>query len=142
MTNRKLVFIIVSVVGGVVLIAGLAVGGLVWFFLHSMASSEAADTARSYLRGNEILKSDIGEVKDFGSIVTGRINTRNGSGHAVLFFKVIGERRTVRAMIDLYRGKGEVWRVYSAHYERGDEMVDLMPGTPLTVPTHPVNSPP
>ena len=58
---------------------------------HTIGSSEAADTARTYLRNNEKLKQDIGEVKDFGWVVTGNINVSNGDGVATLYIK--GDRR-------------------------------------------------
>ena len=139
MSNKKLAFVIGSIIAAVVLLVVLGVGGVAWFVLHRLGSSEAADTARTHLRSNEILKADVGEVKDFGSMVTGSINTRNGSGYATLNLKVIGERRTVKATLHLYHGSGDAWRVYTAHYERGDEWVDLMPGTPVGIPTHPVD---
>ena len=56
-------------------------------------NSEAAETARTYLRTNEELKRDIGEVNDFGWFVTGNINTQNADGEATLNLKVIGEKK-------------------------------------------------
>jgi uncharacterized membrane protein YqiK len=66
MTNKKIVVIVVSVVVVLVLVAGLFVGGVAWFALRAMGNSEAAETARTFLRNNETLKRDIGDVKDFG----------------------------------------------------------------------------
>ena len=66
MTNKKIVVIIVSVVVVLGLLAALFVGGIAWFALRTMGNSEAAETARTFLRDNEVLKRDIGEVKDFG----------------------------------------------------------------------------
>ena len=114
--------------GVLVLLVALFVGGIAWFAFHAIANSEAADTARTYLRGNEILKRDIGEVKDFGSFVTGNINVQNANGEATLNLKVIGERRTVNASVDLAYRSNRNWRVTGASYERDGQTVDLMQG--------------
>ena len=128
MTTKKIVFIIVGIVAVLVLIVALFVGGIVWFAFRTIGNSEAAETARAYLRSNEILKRDIGEVKDFGSFVTGNINVQNANGEATLHLKVIGERRTVNASVDLAYRSNRNWRVTGASYERDGETVDLMRG--------------
>ncbi len=60
----------------------LFVGGIVGLALYQVGNSEAAAKAKDFLRNNEKLKADIGEVKDFGSIVTGSINLHSGSGRS------------------------------------------------------------
>ena len=110
------------------LLVALFVGGIAWFAFHTIGNSEAAETARTYLRGNEILKRDIGEVKDFGSFVTGNINVQNANGEATLHLKVIGERGSVNASVDLSYRSNRNWRVTGASYERDGETVDLMRG--------------
>src|ERR1700694_5415508 len=97
MSTSKIILIIAGVVGVLALIVALFVGGVAWFAFHTIAKSEAADAARTFLRNNEILKQDIGEVKDFGSLITGNINVQNTDGEATLRLKVIGEKRTVNA---------------------------------------------
>ena len=74
MSTKKIVLIIAGIVAVLALIVVLFVGGIAWFAFHTIANSEAAETARTFLRSNEILKQDIGEVKDFGWFVTGNIN--------------------------------------------------------------------
>ena len=137
MTTRKIVFIIAGIVGVLVLLVALFVGGITWFVFHTIGNSEAADTARTYLRDNKILKSDIGEVKDFGSFVTGSINTQNADGEATLHIKVIGERRTVNARVDLSYRSNRAWRVTGATYDRDGTTVDLMQSyeSPPTAPS-------
>ena len=75
---------IILIVGGIFVVLGLIVvlfvGAIAFFTFHTISNSEAAETARGYLRNNEILKQDIGEVKDFGSLITGSINVSNGDG--------------------------------------------------------------
>jgi len=127
-TTKKIVFIVVGIVAVLALIIALFVGGIVWFAFHTIGNSEAAETARFYLRSNEILKRDIGEVKDFGSLVTGNINVQNANGEATLHLKVIGERRTVNASVDLAYRSNRNWRVTGASYEHDGETVDLMRG--------------
>ena len=94
MTTKKIVLI----VGGVVVVLGLLVtffvGGIVGLALYQVGNSEAAAKAKDFLRNSEKLKMETGEVKDFGSIVTGSINLQNGNGEATLNL-VIGERKTL-----------------------------------------------
>lgn len=126
MTTRKIVFIIAGILGVLVLLVAIFVGGIGWFVFHTIGNSKPAETARTYLRGNEILKSDIGEVKDFGWFVTGSINAQNAEGEATLHLKVIGERRTVNARVDLSYRSNRDWRVTGATYDRDGTTVDLM----------------
>ena len=133
MSTKKIILIIAGVLGVLGLIVVLFVAGIGFFVFHTIGNSEAAGTARSYLRTNEILKQDIGEVKDFGSIVTGNINTQNGDGVATLYLKVIGENRTVKAKVALSYRDNRAWRVTGASYVRDGKDVDLMQsyGPPL-----------
>lgn len=128
MSTRKILLII----GGIVLVLGLIValfvGGIAWFAFHAIGTSEAADTARAYLRNNQMLKQDVGEVKDFGSFVTGNVNAANGDGEATLYLKVIAEKRNVNARVDLSYRNNRSWRVTGASYERDGQTVDLMQG--------------
>ena len=137
MTTKKIVLIIAGILGVLVLVVALFVGGIAWFVFHTIGNSEAAETARTYLRDNKTLKSDIGEVKDFGSFVTGSINTQNADGEATLHLKVIGERRTVNARVDLSYRSNRAWRVTGATYDRDGTTVDLMQSyeSPPTAPS-------
>ena len=126
MSTKKIILIIAGIVGVLVLIVAVFVGAITWFVFHTISSSEAAETARTYLRNNETLKQDIGEVKDFGLFVTGQINVQNADGEASLHFKVIGEKRTVNATVDLSYRSNRNWRVTGASYERDGETIDLM----------------
>jgi hypothetical protein len=126
MSTKKIVLIIAGILGVLALVIALFVGAITWFVFHTISSSEAAETARTYLRDNKTLKQDIGEVKDFGSFVTGQINVQNADGEASLHFKVIGEKRTVNATVDLSYRSNRNWRVTGASYERDGETIDLM----------------
>jgi len=134
MTNKKIVVIIVSVVVVLGLLAVLFVGGIAWFALRTMGNSEAAETARTFLRNNEVLKRDIGEVKDFGWLISGNINTTNGDGAAQLHLKVIGERKEVNATVELIYRSGHPWRVTAASYRNeAGELINLL--NPYDSPT-------
>ena len=127
MTTKKIVLI----VGGVVLVLAFLVvcfvGVIIGVALYSVGNSEAAAKARDFLRTNEKLKTDIGEVRDFGSIITGNVNFANDSGQATLHLKVIGERKTVNATVDLILVKGSAWRVSSASYDAASgQTIDLL----------------
>jgi hypothetical protein len=140
MSTRKILLIIVGIILVLGLIVGLFVGGIAWFALHAIGTSEAADQARTYLRNNQVLKQDIGEVKDFGSFVTGNVNAHDGDGEATLYLKVIGEKRTVNARVDLSYRNNRSWRVTGASYDRDGQTVDLMQGyEPSASPPPPSN---
>src|SRR5258708_2114222 len=116
MTTKKIIIIVVSVIVVLGLVVVLAVGGIVGFVFYGIGNSEAAKVSREFLRNNERLKQDIGEVKDFGSFVTGNINVNNGDGAAELHFKVIGERKEVNATVELIFRSQHQWRVAAASY--------------------------
>ena len=126
MSTKKIIAIILGVVAVLGLIVALFVGAILWFVFHTIGTSEAADTARTYLRTNEKLKQDVGEVKDFGSLITGNINVNSGDGVATLYIKVIGEKRNVNARVDLTYRSNRNWRVTEASYDRDGQTIDLM----------------
>jgi glutamate/tyrosine decarboxylase-like PLP-dependent enzyme len=133
MSTKKIILIIAGILGVLLLVVAVFVGAITWFVFHTIGTSEAADTARTYLRNNEALKQDIGEVKDFGSFVTGNINVQNSDGEATLHIKVIGERKVVNATVDLSYRSNRNWRVTGARYERDGQTIDLM--KPYETPT-------
>jgi len=137
MTTKKIVLIIAGIICVLALVVAIFVGGIAWFVFHTIGTSEAADTARTYLRNNARLKQDLGEVQDFGSFVTGQINVENGDGVATLHLKVIGEKRTVNARVDLSYRENRAWRVTGASYNRDGQDIDLMQG--YGEPTPPSN---
>jgi len=140
MSTKKIILIIAGILAVLGLIVALFVGSIAWFTFHTIAKSEAAETARTFLRNNEILKQDIGEVKDFGSFVTGNINVQNTDGEATLYLKVYGERRTVNARVDLSYRNNRSWRVTGASYDRDGQDIDLVQGYgPSPTPTPPPN---
>jgi hypothetical protein len=127
MTTKKIVLIVVGVVVVLALLAAVFVGGIVGVVLYQVGNSEAAAQAKDFLRTSDKLTDDIGEVKDFGSIVTGSVNTVNNSGEATLHLKVIGERKTVNASVDLIYTNGSAWRVSAASYVNSSgQTIDLL----------------
>jgi Na+-translocating ferredoxin:NAD+ oxidoreductase RnfG subunit len=126
MSTKKIILIIAGILAVLALVVALFVGGIFWFVFHTIGNSEAAEASRTYLRNNEVLKQDIGEVKDFGSFVTGNVNVSNGDGEATLYLKVIGEKREVNARVDLSYRSNQKWRVTGASYERDGRTIDLM----------------
>jgi len=127
MTTKRLLLI----VGGGVIAIGLLilvfVGGIVGFALYTVGNSDATMTAKEFLRSNERLKDDIGEVRDFGTFVSGSVNIHNSNGTATLSLKVIGERRSVNASVDLVYRDGRQWRVTAASYRNeAGQTVDLL----------------
>lgn len=127
MTTKKIVLIVAGVVVVLGVVVLLFVAGIVGLALYQVGNSEAALKAKDFLRTSEKLKLDIGEVKDFGSIVTGSVNLQNGNGEATLNLKVIGEQETVNASVHLLLVSGSNWRVSSASYVNASgETVSLL----------------
>ena len=117
MSTKKVILIIVGILSVLALIVALFVGAIAGFVFYTIGKSEAAQTAKTFLKNNEKLKRDIGAVKDTGSIITGSIKERNSAGDATLYIKVIGERRTVNATVDLIYRRSDSWQVVDASYE-------------------------
>jgi Cytochrome oxidase complex assembly protein 1 len=133
--TKKNIVIILSILGVLALLVVLFVGAILGIVFYTISHSEAAQTAKSFLQNNEKLKHDIGEVKDFGSIITGSVNTRNNNGDATLHIKVIGERRTVNATVVLMYRAGRNWRVTDATYRNeAGATVDLLDKYDTTSP--------
>ena len=116
MTTKKIIIIVAAVVIMMGLLVVVFAGGIVGFAFYSIGHSEAAITAKDFLKNNQKLKDEIGDIKDFGSFVTGNINVHNDNGDATLNIKVIGERKTVNASVDMVYRSGRPWRVSSATY--------------------------
>jgi hypothetical protein len=127
MTTKKIVLIVAGVVVVLGFLVLLFVGAIVGFAFYQLGHSEAAARAQDFLRNSPKLKQDIGEVRDFGSIVTGGINLSGSGGRATINLKVIGEKRTVNASVDLVLVSGSTWRVSSAAYVNDSgERIDLL----------------
>jgi len=116
MTTKKILAIVASILLALVLLVVVFAGGIVLFVFHQIGNSDAATVARNFLKNNERLKQDIGEVKEFGWFITGNINIQNGSGTATLNLSVTGARAKVNATVDLIYRNGKEWRVTSAAY--------------------------
>jgi hypothetical protein len=127
MTTKKIVLIVAGVVVVLGFVVVLFVGGIVGLVLYQIGNSEAALKAKDFLRTSEKLKLETGEVKDFGSIVTGNISVGDGDGDATVNLKVIGERKTVNASVNLTLVSGGTWRVSSASYVNASgQTIDLL----------------
>jgi hypothetical protein len=126
MSTKKILLIAASIVIVLGLIVAVFAGGIVFFVFRTIGNSEAADSARTYLKKNEKLKQEIGEVKDFGWLVSGNINVSNGDGVATLYLKAIGEKGDANTRVDLQYRDNRAWRVTGASYTRDGKTVDLM----------------
>ena len=127
MTTKKIVAIVVSILAVLFLIVVIFVGGIIGVVFYGIGNSEAANVSKDFLRSNERLRQDIGEVKDFGKFVTGNVSINNGYGSAELNLKVVGERKTVNASVELIFRSGHQWRVTAASYKNeSGEIIDLL----------------
>ena len=127
MTTKKIVILVISIVLGLGLIVAVVAGAIVGIALYAIGNSEAAESAKTFLRNNEQLKQDIGEVTSFGNFPTGNVSVESNSGNATINLKVYGERKTVNASVDLIYRNGQPWRVVAASYENdAGETVQLL----------------
>jgi hypothetical protein len=115
-TTKRLLITVFSILGALFLLVAIFAGAVIGLAFYTIGHSEAAATAKKFLRQSEKLKEDVGEVRDFGSFVTGSINGENSAGAATLHLKVIGERRTVKAMVEMVYAQSGQWRVTNASY--------------------------
>jgi hypothetical protein len=113
---KKPLVIVGLVIGGLVLLVAVFVAVIAGIAYYSIYKSDAAETARTFLRENEKLKQDIGEVKDFGRLISGQVNSGASGGQATLEIKVYGERKTVPATVTLISKANRGWRVTRAEY--------------------------
>ncbi len=116
MNKKKAVIVIVSILALLALLVALFVGAITGFIFYAIGNSEAAQTAKAFLRENKKLKSDIGEVRDFGMFVTGKINAQNADGDATIGLKVVGAKQTVNASVQMIYQFNQSWRVTGASY--------------------------
>ncbi|HEX8473308.1 MAG TPA: cytochrome c oxidase assembly factor Coa1 family protein [Pyrinomonadaceae bacterium] len=137
MRNKKLLMIVGGVVAGAVLLVVLLGGVVAGVVFYAVANSDAAETAKDFLRRDETLKADIGEVRDFGYFVTGKLHVNSPDGDATIELKVVGARRTTNATVHLVYRNGHEWRVSGASYKNeAGELVKLLDAyeTPETPP--------
>jgi len=129
MTAKKIMQIGGGVFVGLLVLILLFLLAIVGSWLYTVRNSESTEKAKDYLRKSEKLKQDIGEVKDFGNIVTASINERNDNTEVTLKMKVFGEKKTVNASVDLMLVQGNTWRVTSASYinSNGEKIALLDP---------------
>ena len=119
--------LVISIVLGLGLIIAIVAGAIVGIALYAIGNSEAAQSAKTFLRNNEQLKQDIGEVTSFGNFPTGNVSVESNSGNATINLKVYGERKTVNASVDLIYRNGQPWRVVAASYQNdAGETVQLL----------------
>ncbi|MDQ3685663.1 MAG: cytochrome c oxidase assembly factor Coa1 family protein [Acidobacteriota bacterium] len=142
MTPKRIALIVGGVLAVVVLLVALFAGAIVSVALYAVGHSDAAETAKNFLRSNEKLKADVGEVKDFGWLVTGNTVANSADGNASLNFKVIGEKRNVNASVHLFYKEGKAWRVAGATYQNGSgRTVELLDKYESDDASAPVESP-
>lgn len=127
MSTKKILLIVGGIVAVLGLVVALFVGGIFYVAFSAIGQSEAAETAKTFLRQNERLRSDIGEVRDFGFFVTGDIKSQGSDGQATLHLKVIGARKTAGASVDLAYRNGREWVVVGASYRNdAGQTVELL----------------
>ena len=127
MTKKKIVLVVGGMLAVLAVVILVFILGIFFLGFYTVKNSESAEKAKAYLRTNEKLKQDIGEVQNFGNIVTGAINDRNGDSEVTLKLKVFGARKTVNATVNLMLVQSNTWRVTSASYvDANGEKINLL----------------
>ena len=116
MKAKKIVFVVGSVLTVLTVLAAIFVVAIVYFGLYTVNKSEPAEKVKAYLRSNEKLKQDIGDVQNIGNVETVGISDRNGNSEVTLKLRVYGEHKTVNATVNLMLVPGNAWRITSASY--------------------------
>jgi hypothetical protein len=121
------------IVPSALVVVAVFVGLILGITYYSIYKSDAAETGRQFLRKNEKLKQEIGEVKEFGRFITGHVRSRSDTGQASLTFKVVGERKTVTATVSLVTKDNRMWRVTEAEYvnDQGRRVMLFDPYEPI-----------
>jgi thioredoxin 1 len=117
MTTKKAVLIAVGIIGALALVVAIVAGGILGYVFYTLDHSDAAKTAKTFLRENQKLKQEIGEVRDFGWFTTGSVSALGALGNAELHLKTVGERESVNATVVLSYRNGHDWRVVDAYYD-------------------------
>ncbi|PYS88449.1 MAG: hypothetical protein DMF64_20360 [Acidobacteria bacterium] len=116
MSNAKLFLLVGGLIAGLCLLILLFVGAIAGIVFYSIEHSAATQAAENFLRHNETLKQDIGEVREFGWFISGQINAQGTDGVAGLRLKAIGTRRSAWTTVRLVYRNGGDWRVVGAWY--------------------------
>ncbi|MDQ3908177.1 MAG: thioredoxin family protein [Acidobacteriota bacterium] len=117
MTTKRALLIAAGVVAALALVVAVVAGSIVGFAFYTLDHSAAAQTAKAFLRQNEKLRGDIGDVRGFGYFTTGSMNAQGALGNAELRMKTIGATKTVNATVVLATREGRDWRVVDAYYD-------------------------
>ena len=115
MGKKRAILAIVGLLAGLLVVVALVGGAIVGAVFYTIDHSVAAHTAKDFLRHNQRLRHDIGDVRDFGYFTTGDIKTQGSLGTAELRLKTIGARKSVNATVDLAMRR-DAWSVIDAYY--------------------------
>lgn len=123
--------VLLMVVGGILLLAGLCavclVGGL-FLPYHWWTQGGPSQAAKDFLASDPILRERVGAIRDFGIFPSGSVNEVNGKGKAHLEFSLKGDKGNGRALVDLAKEPNKEWRVIAARLYVGDREFILKAG--------------
>lgn len=104
-------------------------GGTAYFFKDPFFSSRgASEVAKAYLKDHPVVRSEIGEIRDFGKFPGASYQYTNGAGEARLVYSLKGTLAEGRATLRLVKPKGKDWAVAAARLEVKDKSFTLMEG--------------
>lgn len=87
--------------------------------INSMKSSDAYIAAIEEIEKNEVLISEVGNIKKYGMIPTGSVKMTNGEGQAEFEIKVCGEIKEISVFVYLEKVRLGDWQVLELQKEDG-----------------------
>ncbi len=133
-----------GVVGGIVLVVLLCVCcivGVVMSPFGFLMKNGAQDTAKSFLKADPVVQTQIGKIESFGFFPQGSVNINNGSGRAELHYSLKGDKGEGKAVVTLAKEPDKPWVVVAATLEAGGKTTVLKGDAPMTAPSIPESAP-
>jgi len=100
--------------GKVIAIVFFVLTVLIISIILIIKNDESFKIAVDYIKRQEAITAEVGEIRDCGTLLSGSLSyssVPNGSGHAVYYILVIGEKKNLIVSIELYKDEGSYWGV-------------------------------
>jgi hypothetical protein len=81
------------------------------FINKMMKSSDAYKVSIEHIEKNQEIINEVGGIKDYGFMPTGKINTKNGYGTANIQIKVIGNNKNLNITTNLEKTPNGEWEM-------------------------------
>jgi hypothetical protein len=110
MKNKFIKYFVYSIVGIIVLYVVVTVGNTI-----KISNSESYEIAKDYVKNNESIINQLGEIKKFGSFPSGAIKTINGIEHAQIELSAEGNIKKSNIVVIMEKN-GKEWEIKDFYY--------------------------